>query len=139
LKEMDCPITRGVSDPGGAAISRLLAAEQQAAAAISADIHPRVTLKHLNRKPIAPDDLNGRMVLVEFWATWSALAQVRATVASLNPGLRWAITYAATAQPFGNITSVPTLFFFAKTGRPGVSFTAPCRDCTTTSRRRSVK
>ena len=31
---------------------------------------PRLTLKDLAGKPIAVEDLAGRVVLVEFWATW---------------------------------------------------------------------
>lgn len=108
---------------------------------------PRFTVSDLAGKPIASEDLGGRVVLVEFWATWCppcrstlewlgelkqkygerlailALAvespkeQVRSTAASLSGDLRWAITDAATAQAFGDITSVPTLFFFDRTGK----------------------
>jgi thiol-disulfide isomerase/thioredoxin len=87
------------------------------------------------------------VVLVEFWATWCppcrstlqwlgelkqkygdniailALAvespddQIRSTVSSLSPNLNWAITDAKTAQSFGDITSVPTMFLFDRSGK----------------------
>jgi cytochrome c biogenesis protein CcmG, thiol:disulfide interchange protein DsbE len=108
---------------------------------------PKFTLSDLSGKPITPDQLAGRAVLVEFWATWcppcrstlqwlgelkrrhgdnlavlalaveSPEAGVRSTVASLSPDLRWAITDAATAQAFGDITAVPTLFLFDRSGK----------------------
>jgi len=108
---------------------------------------PHLTLRDLDGKPIAAEDLSGRVVLVEFWATWcipcrstlqwlgelkqkygkrlailalaveSPEAQVRTTAASMSGDLDWAITDAATAQAFGDITAVPTLFLFDATGR----------------------
>ena len=108
---------------------------------------PRLALRDLDGKPIAAEDLTGRVVLVEFWATWctpcrstlqwlgqlkrkygdrlailafaveSPEDQVRSTAASLSPDLHWAITDAATAQAFGDITAVPTLFLFDRTGK----------------------
>ena len=108
---------------------------------------PNFTLNDLAGKPIAPEDLAGRVVLVEFWATWCppcrstlqwlgevkkqygdriailALAVespepgIRTMVQSLSPEIRWAIADAATAQAFGDITAVPTLFLFDRTGK----------------------
>lgn len=108
---------------------------------------PRLTLNDLAGKPIAPEDLSGRVVMVEFWATWCppcrstlewlgqlkqqygdrleilALAvespeeQIRSMAASLSPEIRWAITDAATARSFGDITSVPTMFLFDRSGK----------------------
>ena len=108
---------------------------------------PAFNVTDLAGKPLASDQLAGRVVLVEFWATWCppcrstlqwlgelqrhnpdklavvALAvespedQIRSTVSSLSPDLRWAITDAATAQSFGDITAVPTLFLFDRTGK----------------------
>ena len=108
---------------------------------------PDFTLADLAGRPIAKDQLAGRIVLVEFWATWcppcrstlqwlgelkrrygdkiavlafaveSPEAAVRTTVAGLSPDLGWAITDAATAQAFGDITAVPTLFLFDRSGK----------------------
>jgi thiol-disulfide isomerase/thioredoxin len=108
---------------------------------------PTLSLNDLSGHPIAAADLAGRVVLVEFWATWCppcrstldwlgslrrdrgdriaivALAvdspedKVRSTVATLNPDLRWAIADEATVRAFGDITAVPTLFLFDQHGR----------------------
>jgi cytochrome c biogenesis protein CcmG, thiol:disulfide interchange protein DsbE len=108
---------------------------------------PKFKLTDLSGHPLTADQLSGRVVLVEFWATWCppcrstlewlgqlqrkhgdnlailALAvespedQIRSTVASLSPDLHWAITDAPTAQSFGDITAVPTLFLFDRSGK----------------------
>lgn len=108
---------------------------------------PKFTLADLAGHPIAAEQLAGRAVLVEFWATWcppcrSTLAwlgelkqkygdrlavvalavespedQIRSTAGSLSAGLHWAIADAATAQAFGDITSVPTMFLFGRDGK----------------------
>jgi thiol-disulfide isomerase/thioredoxin len=104
-------------------------------------------LTDLSGRPLTKDHLANRVVLVEFWATWCppcratlewlgelkrqhgdniailALAvespedQIRSTVASLSPDLHWAITDAPTALSFGDITSVPTMFLFDRSGK----------------------
>ena len=108
---------------------------------------PQMKLTDLSGKPLRPEELSGRVVLVEFWATWCppcrstlewlgelkrkhgdniailALAvespedQIRSTANSLSPDLHWAITDAPTAQSFGDITAVPTLFLFDRFGK----------------------
>ena len=108
---------------------------------------PNFKLTDLSGKPLSTDQLAGRVVLVEFWATWCppcrstlqwlgdlqqkygdriavlALAvespddQVRSTVKSLSPNLKWAIADAPTAAAFGDITSVPTMFLFDPSGK----------------------
>ncbi len=108
---------------------------------------PNFTVTDLNGKALSTDQLAGRVVMVEFWATWcppcrstlewlGALKQkygdniaivalavespedkIKETVASLSPDLHWAITDAQTAQAFGDITSVPTMFLFDRSGK----------------------
>jgi hypothetical protein len=43
--------------------------------------------------------------------------KIRSVSSTLSPDLRVAITDAATAEAFGNITSVPTLFLFDRSGK----------------------
>lgn len=108
---------------------------------------PQFKLTDLGGRTVTSEELSGRVVLVEFWATWcppcrSTLAwlgelqkkhgsklaivalavespedKVRSTAASLDPSLHWAITDAATAQAFGDITAVPTTFLFDRSGK----------------------
>jgi thiol-disulfide isomerase/thioredoxin len=108
---------------------------------------PAFKLTDLDGHPLTAEQLSGRVVLVEFWATWcppcrstlqwlgglkqrygdnlAVLAvavespddQIRSTVKSLSPDLKWAIADAPTAAAFGDITSVPTMFLFDRSGK----------------------
>lgn len=108
---------------------------------------PDLTLTDLAGKPLTDEQVAGRVVLVEFWATWcppcrstlewlgelkkkhgddlavlalaveSPEAQVRETVAKLSPELRWAMADAPTATAFGSIAAVPTLYLFDRGGK----------------------
>jgi thiol-disulfide isomerase/thioredoxin len=111
------------------------------------DALPKFKLNDLSGRTLEAEQLSGRVVLVEFWATWcppcrSTLAwlgdlkrkygdgvailalavespedQVRSVAGTLSPDLRVAISDAATAEGFGNITSVPTMFLFDRSGK----------------------
>jgi thiol-disulfide isomerase/thioredoxin len=108
---------------------------------------PRFSLTDLDGKPLTTEQLSGRVVMVEFWATWCppcrstlewlgqlkqkygdnvaivALAvespedKIRSSVSSLSQNLHWAIADAPTAVAFGDITSVPTMFLFDRSGK----------------------
>jgi thiol-disulfide isomerase/thioredoxin len=108
---------------------------------------PKFKLNDLSGRALEAEQLSGRVVLVEFWATWcppcrSTLAwlgelkrkygenvailalavespedQIRSVSSSLSSDLRVAITDASSAEAFGNVTSVPTMFLFDRSGK----------------------
>ena len=113
---------------------------------------PAFTLTDLAGKEVARADLEGRVVLVEFWATWcppcqgtlrflgdlqkrygdrfavlavaieSDEADVRATAGRLGAPLRVAMGTPQMARAFGDVSAVPTLFVFDAKGRTAASY-----------------
>ncbi len=133
-----------------------VAAGQKASPADDLTALPQFSIMDLSGKPLTSADIAGRVVLVEFWATWcppcrstlewlgslkqkygqsvavvafaveSPEDKVRAMAGSLSPELRWAIADAKTAQAFGDVVAVPTLFIFDRNGKTSrVLFGAP--------------
>jgi len=108
---------------------------------------PALSLVGLDGAPIRRKALAGRVVVVEFWATWCppcrgtlawlgdvarrhgdrvtvvALAVesdepgVRAVMKELGAPITWAMATPALARKFGDISAVPTLFVFDRDGR----------------------
>jgi thiol-disulfide isomerase/thioredoxin len=113
---------------------------------------PEFALTDLSGKAIAKEDLAGKMVLVEFWATWcppcrSTLAwlgdlkkrygdkivvvaiaieseekDVREIAKSLNIPLRWAMGTPEIAQAFGDVTAVPTMYLFDSNAKTAAAY-----------------
>ncbi len=138
----------------------LLSAGRHAAAAAAA-LRPEVpeiaalpafTLTDLDGRPIAREDLAGRPVLVEFWATWcppcrgtlgwlgelrrrhgdrlailavaleSDEADVRRVASGTGAPLRWAMGTPDVARAFGDVSAMPTLLLFDAQGARVASF-----------------
>jgi cytochrome c biogenesis protein CcmG/thiol:disulfide interchange protein DsbE len=108
---------------------------------------PKFSLTDLTGKPLTPDQVAGRVVVVEFWATWcppcrstlewlaslrgkygeglAVLAlnvespedEVRKMVRGMSQDLRWAIATPEVATAFGDVVAVPTLFIFDRQGK----------------------
>lgn len=113
---------------------------------------PAFALSDLDGRPIERSDLAGRVVLVEFWATWcppcrptlrwlgelrrrhgerlavlavaleSDEADVRRVAAQLGLPLRWAMGTPEVARAFGDVSATPTLHVFDTQGRRASSF-----------------
>jgi thiol-disulfide isomerase/thioredoxin len=113
---------------------------------------PSFTLSDLDGKPVGREDLAGRVVVAEFWATWcppcrgtlawlgeirkrygdkvvvlamaieSDEAEVRKVIADLGVPLRWAMGTPEVARAFGDVTALPTLFVFDTEGRTSAVF-----------------
>ncbi len=113
---------------------------------------PAFTITDLDGKPLSRDALAGRVVLVEFWATWcppcrgtlawlgelkkrhgerlavvaiaveSDEAAVRKVVAELKLPLAWAIGTPDLARSFGDVSALPTLFLFDRAGTTAAAF-----------------
>ncbi len=113
---------------------------------------PAVTLTDLDGRTVSRGDLKGRVVLVEFWATWcppcrrtlgwlgelkkqygeklvvAAVAieseepKVRKLVGELNLPLTWVLGQPDLVRAFGDVSAVPTLLVFDAEGRAAGAF-----------------
>ena len=113
---------------------------------------PRFTLTDLEGKDLGSDDLRGRVVVVEFWATWcppcrgtlgwlrelktrygdrlavlavaieSEEADVLKVAHDLGAPVRFVMGTPEMARAFGDITAVPTLFLFDGEGRTAAAY-----------------
>jgi len=113
---------------------------------------PAVVITDLDGKPVAREDLAGKVVLVEMWATWcppcrgtlgwlgdlkkkygdrlavvalavqSDDAQVKKLVGELNLPLTWAVGTPEIVRAFGDVSAVPTLLVFDRQGRAAASY-----------------
>ena len=113
---------------------------------------PAFTLTDLEGRPVVREDLAGRPVLVEFWATWcppcrgtlgwlgelrrrhgdrlailavaleSDEADVRRVASGTGAPLRWAMGTPDVARAFGDVSAMPTLLLFDAQGRRAGSF-----------------
>jgi thiol-disulfide isomerase/thioredoxin len=113
---------------------------------------PAVVLTDLSGRAVAREDLAGRPVLIEFWATWcppcrstlgwlgelkrrhgdrlsvlaialeSDEADVRRVADEAGTPLRWAMGSPEVARAFGDVAAMPTLLLFDPAGRQAGSF-----------------
>jgi len=134
---------------GRKADARAVAAPAKSA---GAPVYPTVTLTDLDGKTIRPEDLKGRVVLVELWATWcppcrstlgwlgslkqrfgdrlavvaisveSPEDKVRKLVTDLNLPLTWVIGKPDVIRAFGDVSAVPTLLVFDESGKAAGAF-----------------
>jgi thiol-disulfide isomerase/thioredoxin len=121
-------------------------AEARPAAEVDLRALPEFSLFDLDGKPITREDLRGRVVLVDFWATWcppcrsvltwlSAVKQrygdrlvvltlavesdpqsVRRAAAENGSPFVWALCDPKVAGAFGNLSALPTLWLFDGAG-----------------------
>jgi thiol-disulfide isomerase/thioredoxin len=113
---------------------------------------PSFALVDLDGRPVSQEDLAGRVVLVEFWATWcppcrgtlawlgelrrrhgdglvvlavaveSAEKDVRRIAGEMALPIRWAMGTPDVARAFGDVSAVPTLLVFDGAGRAAGAF-----------------
>jgi thiol-disulfide isomerase/thioredoxin len=140
-------------------IDLLLAGEKDAARAVAAPAEsktiaelPSFSITDLAGKRLAKEDLAGRVVLVEFWATWcppcrgtlgwlgelqkrygdriaivavaveSPEAPVRKLAGELGLPLTWVQGSPELVRSFGDVSAVPTLLLFDRSGRSAAAF-----------------
>ena len=140
-------------------VSLVLAGRQAAAEALAAPADtgevtrlPDLAFTDLDGRAVSGADLKGRVVLVDFWATWcppcrgalawlgevkqrygdrvvvlalaveSDEADVRKLAASLRLPLRWGLRTPALLASFGDVSAVPTLLVFDQRGRAAGAF-----------------
>jgi len=117
-----------------------------------AQAYPAVVLTDLDGRTIRPEDLKGRVVLVELWATWcppcrstlgwlgnlkqrfgdqlavvaisveSPEDKIRKLVTDLNLPLTWVIGKPDVIRAFGDVSAVPTLLVFDENGKAAGAF-----------------
>lgn len=112
---------------------------------------PKFKAVDLDGKPLTAEALAGRVVIVDFWATWcpscvgtlqwlkdlsakhpeklavvalaveSPEAQVK-KLAAFGGGVHWAISDEPTAMAFGDVVAVPTIYVFDREGKTAKVF-----------------
>ena len=117
-----------------------------------ASVYPAIALTDLDGRTIRPEDLKGRVVLVELWATWcppcrstlgwlgslrqrfgdrlavvaisveSPEDKIRKLVTDLNLPLTWVIGKPDVIRAFGDVSAVPTLLVFDENGKAAGAF-----------------
>jgi thiol-disulfide isomerase/thioredoxin len=122
------------------------------AKAPEAKVYPSVTLTDLDGRTIRSEDLKGRVVLVELWATWCppcrgtlgwlgdvrkrfgdklsivAIAiespedKVRKLAGELNLPFTWVMGKPDTMRAFGDVSAVPTLLVYDTNGKAAGAF-----------------
>ncbi len=134
--------------------NRKAEAQAQAASAEPTQIAalPAITFTDLDGKSLSRQDLAGRVVLVEIWATWcppcrptlswlgelkkrhgdrlavvtvaveSAEADVRKLAGELNLPFVWTMGTPETVLALGDVSAVPTLLLFDREGRTAATF-----------------
>jgi thiol-disulfide isomerase/thioredoxin len=140
-------------------IALILAGRKDAARGVAAPLKageitelPAISLTDHEGKPFTRESLAGKVVLVEFWATWcppcrgtlgwlaelkkryadrivvlaiaveSPEERVRKLVGELKLPLVWALGTPELARSFGDVSAVPTLFVFDRAGRTSAVF-----------------
>jgi thiol-disulfide isomerase/thioredoxin len=147
LAKMIDLLLAGRRDDARAASARAALAETPGVAAL-----PAVTITDVQGRTLSREDLKGRVVLVELWATWcppcrstlrwvgelkkrwgdrlavvaiaveSDDAKVQTIARELDLPVTWVIGTPDLVRAFGDVSAVPTLLLFDKTGRSAAAF-----------------